>query len=296
MQRILDVRQGNIEAVAPGLFPKDWPAGTVANFLDVVARDLAEVISPLPSVTCSPGSLTSEAAKKAAAKRTKIAHHHIQLSQLETELVWGVDRYLSYGIMPLVVEPDFKTKCPIIRLEDPRGVYYEIDRFRRCNTYVKVWSEPARDIAARFPEHKYSILRPETGPYMLGSEPTGDHMLDVVHYCDNEQYLLFLPQRRNLILSQSANPMGRVPVAIVERRGLSDRPYGQFDDVLWVQLARAKMALLGLAAVDKSVNAPVALPDDVQTFPVGPDAIIRSRNPRDIGRVKLDLPQEAFAI
>jgi len=55
------------------------------------------------------------------------------------------------------------------------------------------------------------------------------------------------------------------------------------------------MALLGLEAAEKSVQAPLALPNDVQTMSFGPDAIIRSASPEKIRHVGLELPQGAFA-
>jgi hypothetical protein len=55
------------------------------------------------------------------------------------------------------------------------------------------------------------------------------------------------------------------------------------------------LAKLNLQAVHKSVEAPLVVPADVQEFPMGPDAIIRTANPEKAGRVRLDLPQGAFA-
>lgn len=87
------------------------------------------------------------------------------------------------------------------------------------------------------------------------------------------------------------NRLGKVPVYVAERPGLDDHVRGQFDDVIWVQLARARMALLGMEAVEKSVNAPLALPQDVQQMTLGGDAIIRTASPEKIRRVGVELPQ-----
>jgi hypothetical protein len=68
---------------------------------------------------------------------------------------------------------------------------------------------------------------------------------------------------------------------------------GQFDDVLWVQVARARFATLQLEAAQKSVQAPFALPQDVNILEMGPDATIRSAksgkdSPRRYERAPLD--------
>lgn len=72
------MRAGDVSNVLPGMFPDDWPRPIIANFVDITARDLAEVIAPLPSVNCSAGHMVSERAKKFTAKRTKIAHWYVQ--------------------------------------------------------------------------------------------------------------------------------------------------------------------------------------------------------------------------
>jgi hypothetical protein len=67
-----------------------------------------------------------------------------------------------------------------------------------------------------------------------------------------------------------------------------------FGDMPWAQLARNEMQMLTLEATAKAVQAPVAVPPDVTDMPTGPDAIIRTSNPRDVHRVQLEIPREAF--
>jgi hypothetical protein len=69
---------------------------------------------------------------------------------------------------------------------------------------------------------------------------------------------------------------------------------GQFDDVLAIQVAKARYALLSLEAATKSVQAPIAMPQDVQELALGPDAIMRSSKPNEIRRVPLELPANTF--
>jgi hypothetical protein len=53
MEQIQAVRKGNMADVFPDMFPSDMPHSMIANFIDVAARDLAEVLAPLPSINCS---------------------------------------------------------------------------------------------------------------------------------------------------------------------------------------------------------------------------------------------------
>jgi hypothetical protein len=52
--------------------------------------------------------------------------------------------------------------------------------------------------------------------------------------------------------------------------------------------------MLALEAVEKSVQAPLAVPNDVDDFAYGPDAILRTNNPQAVRRVGLELPTGAF--
>jgi hypothetical protein len=47
-------------------------------------------------------------------------------------------------------------------------------------------------------------------------------------------------------------------------------------------------------AAEKSVNAPLAVPNDVQEFAFGPDSVLRTSQPQNIRKVSLDLPPAVF--
>ena len=105
---------------------------------------------------------------------------------------------------------------------------------------------------------------------------------------------MYLPNHGNQIVDMMPNPLGKVYVSIAKRPGFDMEIRGAFDDAIWVQLAKARMALLGLEATEKSVRAPLAVPRDVQKMTFGDDAIIRTDNPEGVRRVALDVPQYAF--
>jgi hypothetical protein len=52
--------------------------------------------------------------------------------------------------------------------------------------------------------------------------------------------------------------------------------------------------MLAMEAAEKSVQAPIVLPQDVQELQLGGDAVIRTSNPAGVRRVELSLPQGAF--
>jgi hypothetical protein len=203
----------------------------------------------------------------------------------------AVDQYLSYGFLPGYAEVDFKRKTPVLRLEDPQNCYYEKDRLGNTLWFAKVWVEPAHALAAKFPEYAAQILRPNS----IYESADEDAQLEVVRYWDDQNEVLYLPQRECLVLNVAPVLTNGCPVYVAERPGLDDETRGQWDQVAWVQLARARFAMLTLEAAHKAVTAPTVLPRDVVELPVGDDAVIQTDNPAGVGRVRMEIPQSAFA-
>jgi hypothetical protein len=83
-------------------------------------------------------------------------------------------------------------------------------------------------------------------------------------------------------------------VVVARKPSIDGEMRGQFDDVLGIQLLRNRFALLAMEAAEKSVQAPIVLPQDVQELQLGGDAVIRTANPAGVRRVELTLPQGAF--
>jgi len=288
MSDMLAVRKGKMVEVFPELFPETMNHSMVANFIDVAARDLAEVLAPLPSFNCSTTNVTSDRARSFADKRSMIATNYVHTSRLQSQMYWGADWYFTYGFLPIHVEPDFETGLPKIRVEDPMGAYPEFDRFGRCVAYAKRYMKTLGELANDYPEYAGAILG------KLGYNQNTNTIIECIRYMDSENVVLYIPSRGNLVLNQAANLMGRMTVYVARRPGIDAEPRGQFDDVLYVQLARARFANLAMEATEKSVQAPLVVPTDVIDLPMGPDAIIRTAQPQTVGRVKLDLPASAF--
>lgn len=288
MADILAVRKGRMVEVFPDLFPEGMSNSMVANFVDVAARDLAEVLAPLPSFNCSTSNTTSDRARSFADKRSMIANNYIYTSRLQSQMYWGADWYFTYGFLPIHVEPDFETNLPRIRVEDPMGAYPEFDRFGRCVAYAKRYMKTIGELANEYPEHAGELLG------KLGFNQNTNALVEMIRYTDKDVTVLFVPSRGNLVLSYARNLLGKMTVRVARRPGVDDEARGQFDDVLYVQLARARFANLAMEAAEKSIQAPIVIPNDVMDLPMGPDAVIQTASPQGVGRVRLDIPQGAF--
>lgn len=285
MRAMMLVRTGHAEQVFKGLFPSEWPKAVIANTIDLSATDTAQMVGVLPTLTAAGDSLLDESKRSSLDKLSRIINVHAYQSDLGGQLVKAADRMVTYGFVPFRVEAKYDEKRPHIHVEDPMNAYFEKDRFNRVQCYAKILRKKVSELVWLFPEHR-SLLEKKTGYSDAGT----DELLDVVRYHDAERTVLFVPKRNDLVLSSIPNSIGRVPVAIAAVPSLDGEVRGQFDDSLWVYAAKARLALLNLEAAQKAVEAPLALPNDVQEFAFGPDAILRSNSPEKIRRVPVDLP------
>ena len=287
-QDVLAVRRGQISQVYPDFFPDGVDANVVANFIDVVARDLSEVMAPLPAVNCSAANSVSDKARAFADKRTRIASNYFSHSDLSVQMYSGADWYLTYGFVPFMIELDEEAKMPRIRIENPIGAYPEFDRYGRCVAFAKRYIMTLGELVSQFPEFERELLGANGYKQDLYSQ------VEMIRYYDKDQSLIYLPTKKNLVLSYAANPLGKMMVVVARKPSIDGELRGQFDDVLGIQLLRNRFALLAMEAAEKSVQAPIVLPQDVQELQLGGDAVIRTANPAGVRRVELNIPAGAF--
>jgi hypothetical protein len=285
---VLAVRKGQISQVYPDFFPDGVDANVVANFIDVVARDLSEVMAPLPAVNCSAANSVSDRARTFADKRTRIASNYFSHSDLSVQMYSGADWYITYGFVPFIIELDEEAKLPRIRIENPIGSYPEFDRYGRCVAFAKRYLMTLGELVTQFPEFERQLLGGQGYKQDLNNE------VELIRYYDKDQSIIYLPTKEDLVLSKVSNPLGKMMVIVARKPSVDGELRGQFDDVLGIQLLRNRFALLAMEAAEKSVQAPIVLPQDVQELQLGGDAVIRTANPAGVRRVELTLPQGAF--
>jgi hypothetical protein len=293
---IHSVRKGNIRQLFPAEleFQLTFDGSPIANFVDIVARDMAEGIAPLPALACVSGRMETEADRRRAERKNRIGDHYWRESNLEIQMLTGADHYVTYGFLPMVVLPDETCNTPYIRLESPRHAYYELDRRGNCINYARSTRKSIDALCAMFPE---------AAPYIKTDPRTkrpaeGNQELEIVRWIDKTNVTLFIPEREGLILQQYSHKMTRTPVWIATRPGDDyDNPRGQFDDVIWVQVARSMMSAMALEAASIAVQAPTVVPDSVDELPVGPHAIISgpAQDLQQVKKLNLELPNSIFA-
>ena len=285
---VLAVRRGKISEVYPDFFPDGIDANVVANFIDIVARDLSEVMAPLPAVNCSAANAVNDRARNFADKRTRIASNYFQHSDLAVQMYQGADWYITYGFLPFVIELDEDARLPRIRIENPVGAYPEFDRYGRCVAFAKRYAMTLGELVSQFPDYESQLL----GRFGYDQDLTAQ--VEMIRYYDKDQSIIYIPSKSNLVLSKADNPLGKMHIVVARKPSIDSELRGQFDDILGIQLLRNRFALLAMEAAEKSVQAPIVLPSDVSELQLGGDAVIRTSNPAGVRRVELTLPSGAF--
>ena len=245
-------------------------------------------MAPLPAVNCSAANAVNDRARNFADKRTRIASNYFQHSDLAVQMYQGADWYITYGFVPFCIELDEESKLPRIRIENPIGAYPEFDRYGRCVAFAKRYMLTLGELVSQFPEFERQLLGPS------GFKQDLNHQIEMIRYYDKDQSVIYIPSKDNLVLSRASNPLGKMMMVVARKPSIDGEMRGQFDDVLGIQLLRNRFALLAMEAAEKSVQAPIVLPSDVQELQLGGDAVIRTNNPAGVRRVDLNLPQGAF--
>lgn len=285
------VLSGDWEKVAPGAFTDDYPAPMVANRIEVMNRDVSASLAPLPSINCAATNAMSDAAKKFAENRSRIANSYVRDSHLEAHHTDAASSYNAYGMLVYYVEPDFEAKMPRIRVRDGSAVYAVWDGAGRTVRAFEEFCVPAAVLADQFP----GAL-----PYLKREKLEGATPVTVVRYADRVRTVVYLPECGNHVVLSYASPVpGQCQYVCVPRpqggNSFTGVPRGAYADLVFPQIADHEFRMLQLEAASKSVQAPLAVPPDVPDVPYGPDAVIRTQNPQSVRRVGMEIPQGAFA-
>ena len=262
------VRRGEFDKVAPDLFSDEWPKPIVANRIDVTARHAAAALAPMPLVSCKSVTAKSDRAREFADKRTKIANHYLERCDVQQQMQWAADQFYTYGLIVTSVEPNTDDMFPDIIFEDTIGVYPLIDRFGRTKEVALVREQSALELCAKFPDLASTIRERLHMDAFRG----GDKRTEVVKYVSADRIVMYLKDAEDCVLVNTRNPLGKCSYVVTLKPGLDDEIRGSFDDLIWVQLGLHAMQTFNLSAAAQAVNAPIAAPNDVTDFEVGPGA------------------------
>jgi len=290
MSQVRAVRASELDRVAPGLLADDFPKPIVSNIINVAAQYSAEQIGIIPTVSCTTGQMVSDREKKYAMRRTLIAHNYIDNSRIKINMVEAADWLNTFAFLPVILEPHFGDAYapagPRLRFENPMGSYYDLDAYSRCRCFAKVHDSDIDSLSVKFP-HLASALR-------AGASSESNTKVEMITYYDDDEIVTYLPARENLVIARIPNKFGRCPVFIAEAPKFDEESRGAYDDVIWIQIARAVFAQYGMAAAKKSVNAPLVIPPDVNSISFGRDRVIRTAMGEKIHYAAMEMSPAAW--
>lgn len=282
------VREGRWDDVAPDIFSPEWPGPTVSNLIDIQIRAFVAAASAVPSVNCSSTSMVSKEARDRADTRTKIANHYLTFSNFRAQQPIAVDSYATYGLYAWQVIPDLANEMPRIRVKTTQNVWPIWDQDMNTIAVARSYWVMRVNLEAQYPDRLYGVVDNMT-----------PSLQEVIEYEDKNECIVYVRSLDNLVLERYPNPLKRCSWVCVPRYSGSqifDGDYrGAYDDLVWPQLLRHEFQMLAMSAADQAINAPIAVGTDVADVPMGPGAIIRTQGgANSIGRVRLDVPQQAF--
>lgn len=282
------LRAGDWEVLAPGAFTEDYPAPMVANRIDVMARDVAGSLSALPSVSCAAAGGSSDRTKKFAEKRTKIANHYVGTSNLDAHMTDAADSYNFYGMLVFFIEPDLENRRPTIRVRHGGNVYAVWDGFGDTAMAAEEWETTKFALQDQYPNLGEVLAQ------------GASDKVKVIRYADRKGTTIYLPDHGNHVLVSYPAPIpGKCQYVCVPRPSgtgstFNSVPRGAYVDLIYPQLARHEFTQLMLESAYKAVQAPTVVPQDVNSVPYGPDAVINTQNPAGVGRLQMNVPAGAF--
>jgi hypothetical protein len=287
-QKVLHVRRGDWDQVDPDAFSEEYPRPIVANIIDVQARHATAALSPMPMIRCRVAvDGASQRSKDRASKRTKIVNHYLEAARVEFQMQKGADQFYTFGMIVAEIVPNFEEMRPDIRVRDAQYVYPIWDSQMRTVEVAQRFDKRIVELEAQYPE-----VAPVLRNYRLDNSKT---FVEVYRHDDGKKITLLIPSIGDgLILHQMENPIGRCLTVCTPKHTVDGYIRGAFDDLIWSQLARNEVQMLTLEAIRDAVEAPFILPTDVTNVAIGPKAVIRTNNPQGAGRLRMDIPAQAF--
>lgn len=269
--RIRDIMNGGskaIRALVPGTSVENAP---YANYMLSAGERLAQKLGRPPTIRKEPPiSSDSERAAKGAEKLARIVTAFDEVAKLPM-LLPQIGRWLpGYGFVPLIVRHGTSrdgSPYPIMEMRDPYEAYpaeWGVGQQPRDIAFCRVMSRST--LAEMYPEHKGTLYKQQqrsAGGVLLdnnlgrGGQPSWANQtgggVELYEYYDRAGCWWVVPEC-NLLLSHVPNLMTR-PQFYVMKRYSFDALGGQFDHIVGLMAAMARMNLLLVIATEDSVFA-----------------------------------------
>ena len=270
--RIRKIINGGSQGVAALLgsnsenYNEDLP---IPNMIESGLEHLAQKLGRVPDLKVDPyNNKDSERAKKKSEKLERIVHSYDKKSKIDMQLPQAARWLPGYGFCVWIIrnkKDQFGNFYPHSELRDPYDCfpgYYGPDQQPKELALVRV--VPAGVIKKLYPNAKLEYdmgTTPYAGTWQGGlykdahsrnwENNTSDGE-ELIEYYNEEGTYIYLPATKQ-ILDFTPNPLQTGPRFVIAKRFSFDRLQGQYDHVLGLMSAMAKINVLSIIAMEDAV-------------------------------------------
>ncbi len=270
--RIRKIINGGSQGVAALLgsnsenYNEDLP---IPNMIESGLEHLAQKLGRVPDLKVDPyNNKDSERAKKKSEKLERIVHSYDKKSKLDMQLPQAARWLPGYGFCVWIIrnkKDQFGNMYPHAELRDPYDCfpgYYGPDQQPSELALVRI--VPSQIIKRLYPnariQHEQGTNEYSGGwqqgmykdAYARNWENDASDGEELIEYYNEEGTYTYLPSTQQ-ILDFTPNPLSTGPRFVIAKRFSFDRLQGQYDHVLGLMSAMAKINVLSIIAMEDAV-------------------------------------------
>lgn len=274
MAKVRDVYNGDLVVPVDDDMAEPAVANLILTGVDQTAGRIASVLPDIHSPALRPGIKSSEAR---AQERKDIWRAWWQANRMPQRMRQRARYLIAYGTGPVVMGVDLLRRQPTWRVRNPLQVLpcpTDEDSIVPGDVVVAV-TRSASWVRSTYPDQSR----------VLDRDLPGHAQVTLLEYTDHEQISLVLlgvaatsevwrgsGTDVPVLLERIGNRAGR-PLAVIPSRVTLDVPQGQFDQMIGMYKAQARLTALSLIATDKAVFPDTYLisrPSEIGHFVEGP--------------------------
>ena len=264
MRQVRDLVNGDVVVPLPEMDESQKPA--VANLIAEAADQTSmRVSSTMPNLLVPPFNPRNERSKQKADLERRALLGYWQENRMKSRIMPRRARYLStYGQSPVVLRPDFKRGIPTWQVRDPLHTFpspSEVFDDSEPADCIFAFRKPLSWLKANYPEAYNQLDK--------GRDPKPDTPIEILEYIDDDCIMLVAVGVRDdwrfgdmlgdhvrgtkcVQLEYLPNRAGMCTVVAPKRITL-DKLAGQFNQLIGMYEAQARLMALELIAVEKGI-------------------------------------------
>ena len=260
MRTLRDHYNGDIVIPLPEMDKQEqaFTANIIANGLDQTAQRIS---STLPTVWYPPVDNANDASRNRARTRTLATQGWWTYNDMSAKLRLRSRRLIGYASSPVSLTPDFKAGCAKWRLRDPMATYpssLEDATDMTPDDCIFAYKKTRGWLKNNYPNTLMALDMSR----QYGTQASSEDTFTVIEYQDAEVTVMLvmsldsqLPSYKGLEFLELERVINRagIPLVVTPGRFNLDKPRGQYDDLVGMNYAMAKLMAYELIFAGKSV-------------------------------------------